>query len=84
MKPKASTVAGSRIVVEPRIMVGKPVIKGTRIPVALVLQRLAQRLDVQELLEAYPQLTREDVQACLQYAYDLAAGECVYPIEFPK
>ena len=65
--------------VDPRIMVGKPVVRGTRIPVELVLKRLAQDLDLQTLFEAYPRLTREDVQACLEYAQTLVAGEEVYP-----
>jgi len=57
-----------RIVVDPDILVGKPVVKGTRIPVELVLKRLAQNPDFDALFEAYPRLTREDVQACLEYA----------------
>jgi uncharacterized protein (DUF433 family) len=57
-----------RIIVDPNIMAGKPVVKGTRIPVDLVLKRLAQDLDTQTLFEAYPRLTKEDVQACLAYA----------------
>jgi uncharacterized protein (DUF433 family) len=57
-----------RILVDPEVMVGKPVIKGTRIPVELILKRLSQDLDVQTLLESYPRLTLEDVKACLAYA----------------
>jgi uncharacterized protein (DUF433 family) len=57
-----------RIVVDPEILVGKPVIRGTRIPVELILKRLAQDLTVETLLEAYPRLTPEDVKACLEYA----------------
>src|SRR5438128_2561977 len=57
-----------RIVVDPRILVGKPVIKGTRIPVELVLKRLSQDLDMQTIFEAYPRLTEADVKACLAYA----------------
>jgi len=68
-----------RIIVDPAILAGKPVVKGTRIPVELVLKRLAQDLDVQTLLEAYPRLTIEDVQACLTYAQTLVAGEDIYP-----
>jgi uncharacterized protein (DUF433 family) len=68
-----------RIVVDPDIMAGKPVIKGTRIPVELVLKRLAQDLDVQALLTAYPRLTLEDVKACLAYAEALVEGEAVFP-----
>lgn len=57
-----------RIIIDPNILVGKPVVKGTRIPVELVLKRLAQDLDMKTLFEAYPRLTKEDVQACLAYA----------------
>lgn len=57
-----------RIVRDPRVMVGKPVVRGTRIPVELVLEQLAFNLDLDDLFGAYPELTREDVKACLRYA----------------
>ncbi len=57
-----------RIVTDPKIMVGKPVVRGTRIPVEHVLGRLAENPDLSELFAAYPELTREDVKACLRYA----------------
>jgi uncharacterized protein (DUF433 family) len=60
-----------RIIQDPAIMVGKPVIKGTRIPVELVLKRLAQDLDLRSLFESYPRLTPDDVKACLEYAHAL-------------
>jgi uncharacterized protein (DUF433 family) len=69
-----------RIVIDPEILVGKPVVKGTRIPVELVLKRLAQDLDIGTLLEAYPRLALEDIRACLEYAQALVEGEEVYPI----
>jgi uncharacterized protein (DUF433 family) len=68
-----------RIAIDPEILVGKPVVKGTRIPVELVLRRLSQDLDIEALLEAYPRLTLEDVKACLAYAEALVEGEEVYP-----
>ncbi len=68
-----------RVVVDPRVMAGKPVVRGTRIPVELVLKRLAQDLDLPGLFEAYPRLTIEDVRACLEYARALVEGEDVYP-----
>ena len=68
-----------RIVADPRILAGKPVVKGTRIAVDLVLEELAHNPDIHELLAAHPDLTRDDVQACLAYAKDLAAGEEVSP-----
>jgi uncharacterized protein (DUF433 family) len=68
-----------RIVADPRILAGKPVIKGTRIGVDLVLEELAQNPDITELLAAHPDLTRADVQACLSYAKDVVSGEEVSP-----
>jgi uncharacterized protein (DUF433 family) len=72
-----------RIIVDPEIMVGKPVISGTRIPVELVLKRLAQDLDFQTLFAAYPRLTAKDVKACLEYAQALVEGEEVFPMSSP-
>ncbi len=60
-----------RITVNPSIMVGKPVIKGTRIPVAMVLAKLAANPDLNELFLDYPELTVDDVKACLRYASTL-------------
>ncbi|MSQ06314.1 MAG: DUF433 domain-containing protein [Dehalococcoidia bacterium] len=57
-----------RIVIAPAIMVGKPVVKGTRIPVERVIGHLAHIPDVNDLFQAYPELTLDDVKACLQYA----------------
>jgi uncharacterized protein (DUF433 family) len=57
-----------RIIQDPKVMLGKPVVKETRIPVELVLQHLADRPDMADLFAAYPELTREDVKACLAYA----------------
>jgi uncharacterized protein (DUF433 family) len=57
-----------RIVMDPEILVGKPTVRGTRISVELVLKRLAQDLDLDGLFRSYPRLTREDVQACLEFA----------------
>jgi uncharacterized protein (DUF433 family) len=57
-----------RIIRDPEILVGKPVIRGTRIPVELVFAKLARNPDLGELFEDYPRLTLEDVKACLAYA----------------
>ena len=57
-----------RIIQDPAIMVGKPVVKGTRIPVERVLAHLADNLNVSDRHEAFPRLTPEAVQACLEYA----------------
>ena len=68
-----------RIVIDPDILVGKPVVRGTRIPVELVLKDLASALDVSILLEAYPRLTLEDIRACIEYAQSLVEGESIFP-----
>src|SRR5918992_2429387 len=68
-----------RIVTDPRILAGKPVIKGTRIAVDLVLEELSHNPDIGELLAAHPDLTRTDVQACLAYAQALVTGEEISP-----
>lgn len=73
-----------RIAVDPAVMVGKPVVKGTRIPVAAVLQHLAMALDVRDLFEAYPRLTEEDVRGCLRYAADMLEGEETVPGYAPR
>jgi uncharacterized protein (DUF433 family) len=68
-----------RITADPRILAGKPVVRGTRIAVDLVLEELAQNPDIDELLAAHPDLTRPDVQACLAYAKAMVTGEEVSP-----
>ena len=60
-----------RIVQDPKIMVGKPVVRGTRIPVELVLEELSYNPDLNELFAAHPALTVDDVKACLAYAKEL-------------
>ena len=60
-----------RIVQDPKIMVGKPVVRGTRIPVELVLEELAFNPNLDKLFAAHPARTIEDVQACLAYAQQL-------------
>ncbi len=59
-----------RIIRDPDIMAGKPVVKGTRIPVERVIQHLAENPDINDIFAAFPHLTVEDVQACLAYAYE--------------
>jgi uncharacterized protein (DUF433 family) len=67
------------ITADPRILAGKPVVRGTRISVGLVLEELAHNPDIGELLAAHPDLTRADVQACLAYAKAMVTGEEVSP-----
>jgi uncharacterized protein (DUF433 family) len=68
-----------RITTDPKILGGKPVVRGTRIAVSLVLEELAHNPDFNELLAAHPDLTRADVQACLSYAKAMVTGEEVSP-----
>ncbi len=68
-----------RIVIDPRILVGKPVIKGTRLAVEFVVDLLAQGWTEAQVLESYPVLTREDILACLNYAGETLRAERVYP-----
>jgi len=58
----------NRITIDPKIMVGKPVIKGTRITVQLILQLLAEGTSTQEILTEYPHVTENDILACLFFA----------------
>jgi uncharacterized protein (DUF433 family) len=67
-----------RIIIDPGILVGKPVVKGTRLAVEFIIDLLAQGWTEAELLRNYPGLTREDIQACLAYASAMLQAERVY------
>jgi uncharacterized protein (DUF433 family) len=71
-----------RIVVDPDILVGKPVIKGTRISVELIIDLLARGYSNEQILEQYDHLSPEDIQACLAYASETLRSERVYA--FPR
>ena len=60
-----------RIAINPKILCGKPVIKGTRIPVYLILNLMAGGYTFERIIEAYPQLTKKDIRAALEYAQGL-------------
>ena len=64
-----------RISQDAAVMVGKPVIRGTRIPVELILEWFSGNMDIDELFEAYPRLTTEDVQAALLFARDAVRAD---------
>jgi uncharacterized protein (DUF433 family) len=68
-------VQHERIVSDPDIMLGKPTIKGTRITVELILEKLGEGMSIDELLEAYPHLTEEDVRAALRFGADYLRDE---------
>jgi uncharacterized protein (DUF433 family) len=69
-----------RIVIAPDLHHGDPCIRGTRIPVATIVGSLADGLTPQEIREAYPQLTAEDIQAALAYVADLVYQDILVPL----
>lgn len=69
-----------RITADPKVLLGKPVVKGTRLAVEFLLDLLAQGWTQQQILENYPGLTSDDLSACLHYASDAVKSERVYPI----
>ena len=69
-----------RIVIDPQVLVGKPVVKGTRLAVEFIVDLLAEGWSEADILRNYPGLTHKDVQACLAYASALLHAERVYPL----
>jgi uncharacterized protein (DUF433 family) len=69
-----------RIEIDPKILVGKPVVKGTRLAVEFIIELLAQGWPESEVLRNYPGLVQEDIQACLAYASAMLRSERVYPL----
>jgi uncharacterized protein (DUF433 family)/predicted nuclease of predicted toxin-antitoxin system len=69
-----------RIAIDPKVMSGKPVIRGTRIPVELIVRMVGQGIDDEEILREYPRLAKEDIRAAVSYAADVVAGEDVFNI----
>ena len=72
-----------RVVSDPNVMMGKPVIRGTRITVELILEKLAAGETVGQILDAHPRLTREAIQAALALAAEALRADVVYPIAEP-
>jgi len=64
-----------RIEIDPEVMLGKPVIRGTRIPVELILRKLAEGETETDLLDGYPRLSEADIKAALAYAADALSHE---------
>ncbi len=64
----------------PKVMMGKPVIKNTRIPVDLLLEKLADGETIADLQEAYPTITKDDIYATLAFASDAIKNEIVYSL----
>ncbi len=69
-----------RITLDPKILVGKPIVKGTRISVEFVVDLLGRGWTTDQVLCEYDHLTREDIQACLAYAGDVLKSERVYAV----
>ena len=74
------TQVWERISIDPEIMVGKPVIRGTRVPVELIVRMLAQGIPESEILHEYPRLQSADIRAALAYAAQVLADETVFPL----
>jgi len=68
------------IVSDPKVMMGKPVIAGTRITVELILEKLSAGETIEQILEAHPHVTREAVLAALEFARDALRADVVYPL----
>jgi uncharacterized protein (DUF433 family) len=69
-----------RIVVNPKVMVGKPVIKGTRVTVHEIVLRIAQGWTFEDIIQDFPRITKDDIRAALTYAGSLVEGEDVFPV----
>ncbi len=80
MQPERRMSNSNRIEINPEIMLGKPVIRGTRITVELVLRSLAEGATEADLLQSYPHLTHEDIQAAIAYGADAVGRERQTPL----
>ncbi|MGD0624814.1 MAG: DUF433 domain-containing protein [Thermodesulfobacteriota bacterium] len=69
-----------RIIIDPEVLTGKPIVKGTRLAVEFIVGLLAQGWSENDILQNYPGLTREDILACLSYAREVLQDERVYPL----
>ncbi len=69
-----------RITIDPRVLTGKPVVKGTRLAVEFIVDLLALGWTEAQILENYPGIAREDIRACLQYATEMLKSERVFPV----
>ncbi len=68
------------IISDPKVMMGKPVIKGTRITVEMILEKLSSGESVEQILEAHPRLTGESIRAALAFAAQVLRADVVYPV----
>jgi len=77
--PPMATAWRDRITADPAVLVGKPVVRGTRLAVEFVLELIAAGWSFDEIVAEYPGLTVEDIRACVAYARDVLAEERVFP-----
>jgi uncharacterized protein (DUF433 family) len=75
---------GDLIQSDPSIMMGKPVIRGTRLTVEFILEKLAAGESVEQIIAAHPRLTRESIQAALAFAARTLRADVIYPIKQPE
>ncbi len=69
------------IISDPNIMMGKPVIKGTRITVELILEKTANGESIDQILSEHPRLTKQAIQACFAFAAEVLKADVIYPVE---
>ena len=69
-----------RITIDPKILVGKPIIRGTRMAVEFIVELLAEGWTHEQIIANYPQLSDDDIQASLHYASEMMKQEKVYPL----
>ena len=74
----------SKIVLNPEILAGKPIIEGTRISVEFVVELLSSGMTINEILKEYPHLKKEDILEALKYAAAVLRNEEIYPIRTSK
>jgi uncharacterized protein (DUF433 family) len=72
-----------RIHFNPQVMVGKPIIRNTRVPVELVVRMIAHGVSEADILAEYPRLQQDDIRAALAYAAQVVADEAVFPLSLP-
>ena len=73
-------MAKARIVSDPDVMMGKPVVAGTRITVELILEKLSASESVEQILDSHPTLTREGFQAAMRYTADVLRSDVILPL----
>jgi uncharacterized protein (DUF433 family) len=77
-------MAHALIKADPKVMMGKPTVAGTRITVELILEKLAAGESVEQILSAHPRLTEEGVRAAIAFAAEVLSAEVVYPMDYAR